>query len=130
MSRAASLPKGRLLACCALAWLVAVWCSPVQAATQVAQPLACRADALVQARKLLAFHSDGDDRAEVDETTIKALPWLRNPANPKQRFLVLEVMGFVYKGNYRMRLIYYPSANPSANDCVLMGQEILELANL
>lgn len=127
MSRATWLHGSHLLACCALACLVAVWCSPAQAAAHAGQPaLACRAEALAQARKLLAFHSDDDDRAEVDETTIKALPWLRNPTNPKQRFLVLEVMGFIYKGNYRMRLIYYPSAN----DCVLMGQEILELANL
>lgn len=102
--------------------MAAAWGSPAQ----VAQPLACRGDAVAQARKLLAFHSGGDDRAEVDESSVKALPGLRNPANPKQRFLVLEVMGFIYKGNYRMRLIYYPSAN----DCVLMGQEILELANL
>jgi hypothetical protein len=73
----------------------------------------------------LSFHTDGDDRAEV-EPSAKPLPSISNPANKSQKFVVLEVMGYVYKGEYRMRLIYYPMAN----DCLLMGQEILELANL
>jgi hypothetical protein len=36
------------------------------------------------------------------------------------------VWGSIYKGDYRMRLIYYVSGN----DCTLMGQEILEYASL
>ena len=91
----------------------------------LAAPLKCEAAALSQAEKLLAFHSDGDNRAEV-ASHAKALPTIINPANKKQRFLVLEVMGFVYKGNYRMRFLYYPIDG----DCVLMGQEILELSRL
>ena len=90
-----------------------------------ASPLKCEVDALAQAEKLLAFHSDGDNRAEVAEHA-KALPSIVNPANKKQRFLVLEVMGFVYKGNYRMRFLYYPVGG----DCLLMGQEILELSSV
>jgi hypothetical protein len=39
---------------------------------------------------------------------------------------VLEVWGHIYKGRYRMRLIYHPLAG----ECVLMGQEILEYADL
>jgi len=38
----------------------------------------------------------------------------------------VEVWGYVYKGQYRMRFIY---AQPPQN-CVLMGQEILEYADL
>ena len=72
------------------------------------------------------FHSDNDDRAHVDESSVRQLPSIVNPANKKQRFLVLETWGHIYKGNYRMRLIYYPMQK----ECVLMGQEILELANL
>jgi hypothetical protein len=90
-----------------------------------AAPVKCESDALAQAEKLLAFHSEGDNRAEVAEHA-KALPSIINPANKKQRFLVLEVMGFVYKGSYRMRLLYYPVAG----DCLLMGQEILELSSV
>ncbi len=88
-------------------------------------PLQCEADALAQAEKLLAFHSDNDDRAEV-ASNARALPSIVNPVNKKQRFLVLEVMGYVYKGNYRMRFLYYPLDG----DCVLMGQEILELSGV
>lgn len=87
---------------------------------------ACQDEAVAQARKLLAFHSDGDDRAEVDASSVKTLPARANPANRKQRFEVLEVMGFVYKGEYRMRLSYYTQGG----QCVLMGQEILHLAQL
>jgi len=38
---------------------------------------------------------------------------------------VLEVWGHIYKGQYRMRLIYARSPK----DCVLVGQEILEYAS-
>ena len=85
----------------------------------------CSSPAVAQARKLLSFHTDGDDRASVDKSA-RQLPSLANPANKAQKFLVLEVMGNVYKGEYRMRFIYYPMGK----ECVLMGQEILELARL
>ena len=87
----------------------------------------CSDEAVKQARKLLAFHSDNDDRIEID-ATVRTLPRLTNPANPKQQFDVLEVWGYIYKGQYRMRLIYY--ILPKPDTCVLMGQEILEHASL
>lgn len=85
----------------------------------------CASAAISQAKKLLSFHTDGDDRAAV-ETQVKQLPSLTNPVNKTQKFTVLEVFGNVYKGQYRMRLIYFPIDK----ECVLMGQEIFELANL
>ena len=85
----------------------------------------CAAAALVQAEKLLSFHTGGDDRAVVDANA-KQLLWLTNPANTSQKLAVFEVMGHVYKGEYRMKLIYYPIGR----ECVLIGQEILELASL
>jgi hypothetical protein len=88
---------------------------------------ACSAEAIAQAKKLLDFDSDNDDRAEIDHASVKELPSIRNPANPKQRFKVLEVWGYIYKGQYRMRFIYYNSPSTS---CHLMGQEILEHASL
>ena len=87
----------------------------------------CAAEALIQAKKLLSFHAEGDERAEIlADEKVKELPPMRNPANKKQKFQVLEVNGYVYKGGYRMRLIYYRSGS----ECVLMGQEVLGLANL
>ncbi len=85
----------------------------------------CAAPAIEQARKLLSFHSDGDDRIEIDKA-VKELPSLRNPANEQQRFQVLEVWGYIYKARYRMRLIYAPMGG----SCTLMGQEVLEYAKL
>ena len=55
----------------------------------------------------------------------KALPPLANPANKAQKLHVLEVIGHVYKANYRMRMLYAASPGP----CLLMGQEILELSS-
>jgi hypothetical protein len=87
----------------------------------------CSAEAVIQAKKLLSFHSDGDERAEIlADEKVKQLPYIRNPANKKQKFQVLELNGYIYKGEYRMRFIYYPLGST----CVLMGQEILEVAKL
>jgi hypothetical protein len=91
----------------------------------LAAPLQCEADALGQAKKLLAFHSDNDSRAEV-ASHATLLPSIVNPANKAQKFLVLEVIGYVYKANYRMRFLFYPLNG----DCVLTGQEILELSSM
>ncbi|MFM9922683.1 hypothetical protein VLK31_06795 [Variovorax sp. H27-G14] len=85
----------------------------------------CAGEAVSRAKKLLTFHFGEDDRIRISPD-VKELPPIRNPANKKQQFKVLEVWGSIYKGDYRMRLIYYVSGN----DCTLMGQEILEYANL
>src|SRR6478609_9377607 len=77
----------------------------------------CSKDAVAQARKLLAFHFGTDERIEIGKTA-KVLPPITNPSEPKQQFDVLEVWGFVYKGQYRMRIIY--ARMPG--ECLLMGQ--------
>jgi len=108
-----------------LSTLIALALPATATPTRAAPPPPCAAEAVTQARKLLAFHAGDDERIEVD-VTATARPPLRNPANPAQRFEVLEVWGHIYKGRYRMRLLYYPMGS----DCVLMGQEILEHASL
>ena len=85
----------------------------------------CSSNAVSQAKKLLLFHSNGDDRADV-ESRATQLSSLTNPTKKSQKFVVFEVNGYIYKGNYRMRIIYYEMGK----ECVLMGQEILELATL
>ncbi|MFS2053107.1 hypothetical protein ACEN9J_03430 [Variovorax sp. Varisp41] len=85
----------------------------------------CADEAVARAKKLLVFHFGEDDRIRVG-SEVKELPPLRNPANKAQQFRVLEVWGSIYKGNYRMRLIYHVVGK----DCTLMGQEILEYASL
>jgi hypothetical protein len=93
--------------------------------TGYAQPSTCAEHAVSQARKLLSFHADGDDRIAVDDK-VKELPPLRNPADAQQRFQVLEVWGHVYKARYRLRLIYATIGG----SCTLMGQEVLEYTKL
>ena len=95
-------------------------------AETVPSSAACGPDAVVQARKLLAFHLGSDEPGMRVEETVKPLPSIVNPVDRKQRFDVLEVWGFFYKGEYRMRLEYYRSGA----GCTLMGQEILEMARL
>ncbi|MDM0115404.1 hypothetical protein QTI66_24860 [Variovorax sp. J22R133] len=84
----------------------------------------CAADALKQAKLLLLFHAGaGTNEADVGvDDTVKVLAPLRNPVNQRQLFDVLEVAGYVYRANYRMRLIY--ARVPGT--CALMGQEIIE----
>jgi hypothetical protein len=56
---------------------------------------------------------------------VKVLKPLKNLAGTGE-FDVLEVPGYIYKGTYRMRFIY----GRIPGDCVLVGQEILEITNL
>jgi hypothetical protein len=85
----------------------------------------CAADAREQARKLIAFHTESDKNVGVDEAVVQ-LPSIANPAAKTQRFDVLELRGYLYKSNYRIRLLYAQVPG----HCVLMGQEILEHARL
>lgn len=85
---------------------------------------ACAAEAKKRAHELLSFHSENDERVAIDND-VKQLPGIRNPANTKQRFDVLEVWGYIYKGEYRLRLIYAQMPG-----CVLMGEEVLQYASL
>lgn len=84
----------------------------------------CSKDATLQAKKLLDFHFGLDERTEIDEHVTVLKP-MKNPAG-KGMFDVLEVYGHIYKGTYRMRFIY----GQTAGQCLLVGQEILEITNL
>ena len=87
----------------------------------------CAVEAVEQAKKLLAFHRDpGNFTIDMVPEMVKELPSIRNPANKKQKFQVIEVWAYIYKGQYRMRLVYHHSRNA----CLLMGQEVLEIATL
>jgi hypothetical protein len=84
----------------------------------------CSAEAADQAKKLLDFHFGLDDRTEIDKHVAVLKP-IKNPAG-KGKFDVLEIYGHIYKGTYRMRFIYAQIDD----QCLLIGQEILELTNL
>lgn len=85
---------------------------------------ACAADAVTRGKALLALHFGGEEPAQSVSTTVKVLPPLK-ALKGKGSFDVLEVWGFVYKAEYRMRFIY--ARIPG--ECVLMGQEILEASD-
>ena len=89
------------------------------------QPSKCVADARTQALKLLLFHVDGDERAAIEPDSARQIGTVASLTG-RRRFDVIEVYGNVYKGHYRMRLIY--AHLPGT--CVLMGQEIFELSDL
>lgn len=84
----------------------------------------CKDKALKEASKLLAYYSEEDDRAIIDDK-VTPLAQIKNPQNNKQIFDVLETWGYIFKGKYRIRIIY-----ASNLDCALMGEEILEYADL
>ena len=89
----------------------------------------CSSDAIARARELIVFYRHPDETGfsgqwSVDESAAK----VRTVAaiTGKRRYDVLQVWGNVYKGRYRMRLIYAIVRG----ECVLMGEEILEDAIL
>ncbi|MGZ4977880.1 MAG: hypothetical protein ACXV8O_12040 [Methylobacter sp.] len=84
----------------------------------------CSTEAIAQAKKLLDFHFGLDNRTEIDKHVTVLKP-IKNPAG-KGKFDVLEIYGHIYKGTYRMHFIYAQTDN----QCLLVGQEILEITNL
>ena len=97
----------------------------VSSLVSAAMPQCSDDEAIDQARKLLVFHFGDDERIEIDSTVEELAP-IANPANENEKFKVLEVWGFIYRGQYRMRLTYYPMDGA----CVLMGQEIMGYASM
>jgi hypothetical protein len=85
----------------------------------------CAGEARKQAAKLLALHMDGVDmKGDIgDEVTVK--PRVK-ALKGQGRFDVLETIGYVYKAQYRIRMIYAPVSDGA---CLLMGQEIFEIAD-
>jgi len=59
------------------------------------------------------------------DNKVTPLNQIKNPQNASRIFDALEIWGYIYKGKYRMRLIYSTEL-----DCTLMGEEILEYADL
>jgi hypothetical protein len=95
------------------------------AALATTPPPPCASDARTQALKMLRFYTDDDDRAAIDPDSVRKIGTVSSLTD-NRRYDVLQVYGEVYKGHYRMRLIYAHVQG----ECVLMGEEIFELANL
>lgn len=90
-----------------------------------ADTVPCAGQALAQAPELLRFHHGEAVPVHVDET-VRSRPRIRNPGNRAQKLDVVEVTGNIYRASYRMRFLFFVDAG----QCVLVGQEILEHANL
>jgi hypothetical protein len=91
----------------------------------------CGDDAGIRAKALLETHINFPDKDfKPEEYSVaqayKVLAPIKNPMNTRQKFDVLELIGSVYKTQYRIRMIYVLDADI----CVLVGQEILELTTL
>ncbi len=89
---------------------------------------ACAPDAIKRGKALLTLHFNdgqpGDEPLVHIDDAVKALPSVK-ALKGAGRFDVLEVWGYIYKAEYRMRFLY--AQMPDA--CVLMGQEILEASD-
>ena len=95
-------------------------CAPAQAQSQHR----CAAPAIQQAKKLFAFHYGEPVQASIDGK-VKTLPPLKNPVG-RDSYDVLEVTAYIQKATYRMRFIY----GQIPGDCLLVGEEVLELTRL
>jgi hypothetical protein len=87
----------------------------------------CFREAVEAAPKLINFHVGELDgfRIEIDSTSVKSLKPIKNIANLSENLAVVEVWGNIYKGNYRTRFIF----STGSDRCLLVGQEILEIAH-
>ena len=89
----------------------------------------CAADASAKAWPLLQHHFLGSEGEKIHNNysvgvAVKTLPPIR-ALKGSGRFDVLEIWGYIYKAEYRMRFIYAQIKG----SCVLMGQEIIEASN-
>ena len=84
----------------------------------------CDGDARERAAALLRFHFEEPDANVGIADEVEQLPALR-ALKGSGRFDVLEVWGYIYKAEYRMRFIYAQIPD----SCLLMGQEILEASD-
>ena len=113
-----------LRATVALSILAAFFLSSATTIAQQNHP--CSADVLVRAPGLLKHHLPDLGSASSHGFSIKKqisqLAPIKNPAESKQSFDVLEAWAYVYKAKYRLRFYYakFPG------ECVLVGQEVLE----
>jgi hypothetical protein len=100
----------------------------------------CTAAASALGKELLRLHFDSDEVVTnksdsrnktpfeelpnwgVDDTAKQLAPI--KALKGKGKFDVLELNGYIYKATYRMRFIF-----AQGEDCTLMGQEILEVAD-
>jgi hypothetical protein len=84
----------------------------------------CDADAKKRALALLNLHTEAAPGGQATIGDVKPLGDIR-ALRGKGRFDVLETAGYVYKAEYRIRLIYAKIVG----SCLLMGQEILEVSD-
>lgn len=92
------------------------------AAPAIAHP--CDADAQARAVPLLQLHFE-DPQANVGVSDqVKELAPVK-ALKGSGKFDVLEVWGYIYKAEYRMRFIYAQIPDT----CLLMGQEIIEASD-
>jgi hypothetical protein len=115
----------------------ALFCLAASVAAAADHP--CKVDAEKRAGRLLQLHWNDDGGNILTETPnakngegrqswaldeLKLLEPVKALVG-KGRFDVLELTGSIYKANYRMRFLYAQIPD----SCVLMGQEIIEIAN-
>jgi hypothetical protein len=93
-------------------------------ATGIAAAHPCGQDAIDHAKPLLALHFGEPDAEIAIDDTVKVLPPVK-ALKGKGKLDVLEVWGYIYKTDYRMRFIY--AQIPGS--CALMGEEILEASD-
>lgn len=83
------------------------------------------------ATKLFALHY-GIPEVEAAKkivNTVDVMPPLKSP-NGKTNYAVLQTFALIGKGgDYRIRMIF-AVLGPSTRDCLLMGQEILDMSSL
>jgi hypothetical protein len=84
----------------------------------------CDGDAIDRATPLLRLHFEEPDAEVGVSDEVRELPPVK-ALKGSGKFDVLEVWGYIYKAEYRMRFIYAQIPD----SCLLMGQEIIEASD-
>jgi hypothetical protein len=116
--------------------MLAAFCagSPALAGERAGVPF-CARNVEENAKKLFLLHGSGDgvggEEPPFSLAKVKELPSMKSP-DGKRRYKVYETHVLVGKGgDFRIRMIYAQLGETEfKNDCVLMGQEILDMSRL
>lgn len=105
--------------------LVWVWLALPAVASEVHH---CQEDAKERSEGLVRLHYTGSSSGEINNLFVDESVIVRPPVKSlvgNGYFDVLETKAYVYRAQHRLRFIYAQLED----DCVLMGQEILEVAD-
>jgi hypothetical protein len=105
-------------------WLTVILAATLATATtnlQASTQHRCADDARQLAMSLLSHHVSPTEHTVHIDSKVSVLTPVRHPSKRNLVLDRIEVWGFVYKGHFRMRMLYLRGTK----ECHVVGQEVL-----